>query len=82
MIIIQATLQREIGIDLSLKAFIIGYTSDAIPRMVYHYAYSANSNLEGYVEFSLSKFNTSDFQNASVPDKIPPIFGGRVEYCW
>lgn len=68
--------------DLPFQAFIIGYTSDAIPRLVYRYAYSSDTNLEGYVQFSLSEFNTKDFQNASKPAEIPSLFGPTVNYCW
>lgn len=40
----------------------IAYTSDFIPRMVYKYVYSNNNNLVGYIEHSLSTFNTSDYR--------------------
>lgn len=45
-----------------LKAFVIAYTSDFIPRMVYKVGYSKNHNLVGYIDHSLSVFNTSDYK--------------------
>ncbi|XP_063218601.1 anoctamin-4 [Bacillus rossius redtenbacheri] len=43
------------------NAFVIAYTSDFIPRMVYTYEYSPTGDLRGYIDFSLSDFNTSDY---------------------
>ena len=36
------------------NAFVIAYTSDYIPRMVYKYVYSVDSSLWGYIDHSLS----------------------------
>lgn len=36
-----------------LQAFVIAYTSDIIPRLVYKYS-NESSTLEGYIEASLS----------------------------
>ncbi|XP_055321230.1 anoctamin-5-like isoform X2 [Sitodiplosis mosellana] len=44
------------------NAFVIAYTSDYIPRMVYKYVYSADSSLWGYIDHSLSEFNTSHYR--------------------
>ncbi|XP_058460055.1 anoctamin-4 isoform X2 [Malaya genurostris] len=44
------------------NAFVIAYTSDFIPRMVYKYVYSTQFSLHGYIEHSLSVFNTSDYK--------------------
>ncbi|KAF7286638.1 hypothetical protein GWI33_004671 [Rhynchophorus ferrugineus] len=43
------------------NAFVIAYTSDFIPRMVYKYKYSPTEDLVGYIDSSLSVFNTSDY---------------------
>ncbi|KAI4455033.1 ngep-related [Holotrichia oblita] len=43
------------------NAFVIAYTSDFIPRMVYKYKYSPNDSLVGYIDASLSVFNTSHY---------------------
>lgn len=45
------------------NAFVIAYTSDFIPRMVYKYVYSPQFTLHGYIEHSLSVFNTSDYKD-------------------
>lgn len=39
------------------NAFVIAYTSDYIPRMVYKYVYSNTSTLAGYIDHSLSGNN-------------------------
>ncbi|XP_014371714.2 anoctamin-4 isoform X2 [Papilio machaon] len=44
------------------NAFVIAYTSDFIPRMVYKYVYSPDYTLAGYIDHSLSLFNTSDYR--------------------
>uniref|UniRef100_A0A1I8PA10 Anoctamin n=1 Tax=Stomoxys calcitrans TaxID=35570 RepID=A0A1I8PA10_STOCA len=44
------------------NAFVIAYTSDFIPRMVYKFVYSESNTLAGYIEHSLSVFNTSDYK--------------------
>ncbi|XP_017775817.1 PREDICTED: anoctamin-1-like [Nicrophorus vespilloides] len=49
------------------NGFIIAFTSDFIPRLVYRVAVSEDHSLEGYLNHSLSYFNTSDFQVGSSP---------------
>ena len=49
------------------QAFIIGWTSDFIPKMVYKFAFSPNNTLHGYIDNSLSYFDVRDFQNQSIP---------------
>ncbi|KAG5872235.1 hypothetical protein JTB14_002995 [Gonioctena quinquepunctata] len=46
------------------NGFIIAFTSDFIPRLVYMSRYGT---LENYLNSSLSYFNTSDFENSSRP---------------
>ncbi|KAJ8687984.1 hypothetical protein QAD02_023779 [Eretmocerus hayati] len=52
-------------ISVITNAFIIAFTSNFIPRLVYRMAVSKNHTLEGFLEASLSKFNTSDDALAS-----------------
>ncbi|KAJ8943897.1 hypothetical protein NQ318_019505, partial [Aromia moschata] len=55
------------------NAFVIAYTSDFIPRMVYQYKYSLTDDLTGYIDASLSVFNTSDYtEEMRVDNKHPP----------
>ncbi|KAM4018422.1 anoctamin-5 isoform 2-T2 [Anomaloglossus baeobatrachus] len=51
------------------NAFIVAFTSDMIPRLVYSYAYFDNpdSPMSGYINNSLSVFNVSDFNETSKP---------------
>ncbi|VVC99640.1 unnamed protein product [Leptidea sinapis] len=55
-------LEMKIRLDAYKMAFVIAYTSDFIPRMVYKYVYSADNTLAGYIDHSLSLFNTSDYR--------------------
>uniref|UniRef100_A0A7N8XXC6 Anoctamin n=1 Tax=Mastacembelus armatus TaxID=205130 RepID=A0A7N8XXC6_9TELE len=52
------------------NAFIVAFTSDMIPRLVYMYAYhpKGEMNMKGYIKDSLSLFNISEFQPANRPD--------------
>lgn len=45
------------------NAFVIAYTSDFIPRMVYIYVYSETNDLRGYINHSLSEFKTEDYKD-------------------
>lgn len=51
----------------SLQAFVISFTSEFVPRMVYQYMYSANGTMNGYTEHSLSFFNVTNFPSGSAP---------------
>lgn len=56
------------------NAFVIAYTSDFIPRSVYAFVYSPTEDLVGYIDSSLSEFNTSDYREdmkSDVEDKHP-----------
>ncbi|XP_053954461.1 anoctamin-5 [Anastrepha ludens] len=58
------------------NAFVIAYTSDFIPRMVYKFVYSDTNTLAGYIEHSLSTFNTSDYKEewgATSSEKDPDV---------
>lgn len=48
----------------------MAFTSDMIPRMVYLYAYSKESNMRGYINESLSVFNISHIPPAHMPDEL------------
>ncbi|XP_040589247.1 anoctamin-5 isoform X2 [Mesocricetus auratus] len=56
-------------VSVASNAFIVAFTSDIIPRLVYFYAYSKNSTepLSGYVNNSLSVFLIADFPNHTAP---------------
>ncbi|XP_041852299.1 anoctamin-2 [Melanotaenia boesemani] len=50
------------------NAFVISFTSEFVPRMVYQYMYSANGTMNGYTEHSLSYFNVSNFPLGTGPN--------------
>ncbi|KAM4552958.1 anoctamin-1 [Fundulus diaphanus] len=49
------------------NAFVISFTSEFVPRMVYQYMYSGNGTMSGYTEHSLSYFNVSNFSPGTAP---------------
>uniref|UniRef100_A0AAX7SY02 Anoctamin n=1 Tax=Astatotilapia calliptera TaxID=8154 RepID=A0AAX7SY02_ASTCA len=50
------------------NAFVISFTSEFVPRMVYQYMYSANGTMSGYTEHSLSYFDVSNFPSGTAPN--------------
>uniref|UniRef100_A0A8C5APD9 Anoctamin n=1 Tax=Gadus morhua TaxID=8049 RepID=A0A8C5APD9_GADMO len=63
-----------------VNAFVISFTSDFIPRLVYQYMYSPDGSMHGFVNHTLSVFNTSDFQTGTAP-LDPEILGYKVPLC-
>lgn len=59
------------------QGFIIAFTSDAIPRLVYRLSSSPDGTLNGYLNSSLSYFNTSDFQIGI----SPKLLNSAVQIC-
>ncbi|OAD62918.1 Anoctamin-4, partial [Eufriesea mexicana] len=59
------------------NAFVIAYTSDFIPRSVYAIVYSPTEDLVGYIDSSLSEFNTSDYRD----DMKSDIDDNHLETC-
>uniref|UniRef100_A0A3P8Z2P3 Anoctamin n=1 Tax=Esox lucius TaxID=8010 RepID=A0A3P8Z2P3_ESOLU len=45
-----------------VNAFVISFTSDFIPRLVYQYMYSSDGSMHGFVNHTLSYFNVTEFQ--------------------
>ncbi|KAH7939780.1 hypothetical protein HPB52_017369 [Rhipicephalus sanguineus] len=62
------------------NAFLIAYTSDFIPRMLYRMVHSKGHNLRGFVNFTLSSFDTSDFDDETRPDNAT-LDGITVRQC-
>lgn len=62
------------------QAFVISFTSDFIPRLVYLYMYSKDGTMHGFVNHTLSSFDVSDFQNGTAPND-PLDLGYEVQIC-
>ncbi|CAG5850385.1 unnamed protein product [Menidia menidia] len=63
-----------------VNAFVIAFTSDFIPRLVYQYTYSPDGTLHGFVNHTLSYFNVSDFE--PMTDPLEPMhLGHEVIIC-
>ncbi|XP_056657152.1 LOW QUALITY PROTEIN: anoctamin-1 [Monodelphis domestica] len=72
---------RGIGkLAVIINAFVISFTSDFIPRLVYLYMYSSNGTMHGFVNHTLSSFNVSDFQPGTAPND-PQDLGYEVQIC-
>ncbi|XP_031141320.1 anoctamin-1-like isoform X2 [Sander lucioperca] len=68
------------NVAVIINAFVISFTSDFIPRMVYQYMYSPDGSMHGFVNNTLSYFNVSHFQEGKEP--MDPLYlGYTVEMC-
>ncbi|XP_059372783.1 anoctamin-1-like isoform X1 [Carassius carassius] len=75
------TLLRGISkVAVIVNAFVISFTSDFIPRLVYQYMYSPDGTLHGFVNHTLSYFNVSHFQPGTEPMESMHL-GYKVEVC-
>ncbi|XP_033909744.2 anoctamin-1a isoform X2 [Acipenser ruthenus] len=63
-----------------INAFVIAFTSDFIPRLVYLYMYSTDGSMHGFINHTLSYFNVSDFKSGTEPIE-PMQLGYKVEIC-
>nr|XP_055046542.1 anoctamin-2b isoform X2 [Misgurnus anguillicaudatus] len=50
-----------------INAFVIAFTSDFIPRLVYQYIYSETGTMHGFINHTLSYFNVSNFKAGTTP---------------
>lgn len=62
------------------NAFLIAYTSDFIPRLLYKLVHSKDHSLRGFVNFTLSVFDTSDFDDEARPENTT-LDGVEVKQC-
>ncbi|KAI0208292.1 Anoctamin-4 [Lamellibrachia satsuma] len=69
-------LQSVSFIAVLTNAFIIGWTSDFVPKLVYKLAISQDKTLGGYINHSLSFFDVKDFQN-----QTRVTIDNNVKYC-
>ncbi|XP_008399158.1 anoctamin-6 [Poecilia reticulata] len=75
----QPILQWIAILAVATNAMIIAFTSDIIPRLVYYWSFSVeegygNHSMSGFINSSLSYFNTGNFSEATVTDAVerPP----------
>ncbi|CAH3023696.1 unnamed protein product [Porites evermanni] len=54
------------NLSVLVNAFVLAFTSEFIPRLVYRNSYSADGTLAGYVNNSLSYFNVSDWDTLNL----------------
>ncbi|XP_018410046.1 PREDICTED: anoctamin-1 isoform X2 [Nanorana parkeri] len=72
---------RGIGkLAVIINAFVISFTSDFIPRLVYLYMYSPDGTMHGFLNNTLAYFNVSDFKSGTGPN-IENELGYSVEIC-
>ena len=62
------------------QAVIIAWTSDFVPRMVYIFGYSSDWTLDGYVNNSMSLFNTDNY-TADTKPSIPGEGFENLDQC-
>nr|XP_043878705.1 anoctamin-2b isoform X2 [Solea senegalensis] len=56
-----------------INAFVISFTSDFIPRLVYQYMYSQTGTMHGFIDHTLSYFNVSSFKSGTSPQNSGDI---------
>ncbi|KAK7896005.1 hypothetical protein WMY93_021330 [Mugilogobius chulae] len=61
-----------------INAFVISFTSDFIPRLVYQYVYSPTGTMHGFIDHTLSYFNVSNFKPGTAPDSTEH---GNISVC-
>nr|XP_014343978.1 PREDICTED: anoctamin-1 isoform X2 [Latimeria chalumnae] len=72
---------RAVGkLAVIINAFVISFTSDFIPRLVYLYMYSRDGTMHGFINHTLSYFNVSHFQPGTEPTD-PLELGYAVQIC-
>ncbi|XP_068116147.1 anoctamin-1 isoform X3 [Hyperolius riggenbachi] len=72
---------RGVGkLAVIINAFVISFTSDFIPRLVYLYMYSPDGTMHGFLNNTLAYFNVSDFKPGTGPN-IEEDLGHTVEIC-
>ncbi|KAM9375561.1 anoctamin-5 [Pholidichthys leucotaenia] len=73
------------ALSVVTNAFIVAFTSDMIPRLVYMYAYQPDGemNMKGYINNSLSVFNISEIPLVNRPDEEenPSWFNSSITTC-
>uniref|UniRef100_A0A671X8I5 Anoctamin n=1 Tax=Sparus aurata TaxID=8175 RepID=A0A671X8I5_SPAAU len=61
-----------------INAFVISFTSDFIPRLVYQYMFSQTGTMHGFIDHTLSYFNVSNFKPGTAPQNSEL---GDITFC-
>ncbi|XP_074553866.1 anoctamin-2b [Halichoeres trimaculatus] len=61
-----------------INAFVISFTSDFIPRLVYQYMFSQTGTMHGFIDHTLSYFNVSNFKPGAAPHNSQH---GDITFC-
>ncbi|XP_075932321.1 anoctamin-2b [Anarhichas minor] len=61
-----------------INAFVISFTSDFIPRLVYQYMFSQTGTMHGFIDHTLSYFNVSNFKPGTTPQDLEQ---GAITVC-
>ncbi|KAL7371259.1 hypothetical protein ABVT39_023067 [Epinephelus coioides] len=61
-----------------INAFVISFTSDFIPRLVYQYMFSQTGTMHGFIDHTLSYFNVSNFKPGTAPQNSDH---GNITVC-
>lgn len=74
------------NVSVLVNAFVIAFTSDFIPRLVYVYSYSKDGTLAGFVESRLAYFNISDYKKYGLDGEPGAKYAYQVlnytsDYC-
>ncbi|XP_065660186.1 anoctamin-4 isoform X3 [Hydra vulgaris] len=64
-----------------VNAFVLAFTSELIPRLVWIYYKSPDGKLDGFTDWSMSKFRVADFLNDSMPENPTKNGIKQQEYC-
>uniref|UniRef100_A0A3P9PLU7 Anoctamin n=2 Tax=Poecilia reticulata TaxID=8081 RepID=A0A3P9PLU7_POERE len=65
-------------LSVIINAFVISFTSDFVPRLVYQYMYSQTGTMHGFIDHTLSFFNVSNFKPGTAPHSLDQ---GDITVC-
>lgn len=71
-------------LSVLVNAFILAFTSEYIPKLVYKMRYSDDGSLHGYIENSLASINLEDLytrEPGTAPENIYENLGYNQTYC-
>ena len=72
-------MEALVSISVLVNAFVLAFTSDFIPRLVYKTRYGKEGSLEGYLNNSLSFFDVDNFTSDERPMSSLPFT--NLSYC-